>query len=159
MGSELVVAKNILPEAETEKLRKFVTMRLDSQLFGLPVETVQDVLRPHSITPIPLASSNVAGLINLRGRIVTVIDMRTLMGLDPSPDGHHLEIVVEQGDDLYSLIVDAVEEVLTLPASQCEPPPSNLSPRWHDVAAGIYRLEHELMVVLNVDALFAHAET
>ncbi len=132
----------------------FVTMTIQDQLFGIPVLQVQDVLGPQHINHVPLAPTEVAGSLNLRGRIVTAIDVRTRLGLPPRPDDDAgMSVVVEHGSDLYSLIIDAVGEVLSLPASAFESNPSTLDDVWRDVTDGIYQLEDKLMVKLNIDRL------
>src|SRR5437773_6806042 len=97
----------------TTEARDFVTMTIAEQLFGIPVLQVQDVLGPQRITRIPLAPPEVAGSLNLRGRIVTAIDLRTRLGLPQLTDGKpRMSIVVDHGGELYSLMVDQVGEVL-----------------------------------------------
>lgn len=134
--------------------REFVTVVIADQLFGIPVLTVQDVLGPQRITRIPLAPPEVAGALNLRGRIVTAIDVRRRLGLPPRPsDQPGMSVVAENGGELYSLVIDSVGEVLSLPPESYERNPSTLNARWREVSAGIYRLEGQLMVVLDVDRL------
>src|SRR5689334_21135697 len=95
--------------------RDFVSIVIGDQLFGIPVLQVQDVLGPQRITRIPLAPPEVAGSLNLRGRIVTAIDIRTRLGLPELADGKkRMSIVVDLGGELYSLMVDSVGEVLSL---------------------------------------------
>lgn len=131
----------------------FVTVYVADQLFGLAVERVQDILIPEKIARIPLAPPEVAGSINLRGRIVTVIDVRTRLGLPPKKTkGNIMCVTVEQGAELYSLQVDSVGNVQSLPISRIEPNPSTLDPRWRGISSGVVRLEEELMVVLDIDA-------
>ncbi|GAB3117158.1 chemotaxis protein CheW [Novispirillum itersonii] len=132
----------------------FVTVYVERQLFGIPVERVQDILIPEKIARIPLAPPEVAGSINLRGRIVTVIDVRTRLGLPKQADseGNVMCVTVEQGQELYSLRVDSVGNVLTLPMRTIEQNPSTLDPRWRGISAGVVRLEGELLIVLDVDA-------
>lgn len=134
----------------------YVTMRIDRQLFGVPVKYVRDVLRRQHITPIPLAPSEVAGSLNLRGRIVTVIDLRNRLQLktsDPVEGG--MFVVVEHRGELYSLMVDNVGEVMTIAAGAVEKTPANLGSSWMDVASGIYKLDGELLVIMDVEALFS----
>jgi purine-binding chemotaxis protein CheW len=132
----------------------FVTMTIQDQLFGIPVLQVRDVLGPQHINVVPQAPKEVAGSLNLRGRIVTAIDVRKRLGLPPrSDDDAGMSVVVEHGSDLYSLIIDAVGEVLSLPASSFESNPSTLDDVWRDVTEGIYQLEDKLMVKLNIDRL------
>ncbi len=97
----------------------YVTATIGGQLFGLPVARVQDVFVPERMTPVPLAAAEVAGLINLRGRIVTMLEMRRRLGL---PDGDHrptpMAIGVEWRGESYGLLIDEIGEVLTLPAAR-----------------------------------------
>ncbi|MBL8837986.1 MAG: chemotaxis protein CheW [Alphaproteobacteria bacterium] len=131
--------------------RDFVTMTIADQLFGIPVLTVQDVLGPQRITRIPLAPAEVAGALNLRGRIVTAIDVRRRLSLPPrAADNQGMSVVVDHKGELYSLIVDAVGEVLSLPGDAYERNPTTLDPRWREVSGGIYRLQGKLLVVLEV---------
>ena len=100
-------------EGGDEGVREFVTATIGDQLCGIPVLKVQDVLGPQRITPIPLAPDEVAGSLNLRGRIVTAIDLRARLGLLNRSNGDdEMSIVVEHHGELYSLMVDAVGEVL-----------------------------------------------
>lgn len=133
---------------------EFVTVTIGGQLFGIPVLQVQDVLGPQKITRIPLAPKEVAGSLNLRGRIVTAIDVRLRLGMPPRKAGNQgMSVVVELGQELYSLIIDQVGEVLSLSQKDFERSPPTLDPRWRDYADGIYRLQDRLMVVLNVRRL------
>ena len=129
----------------------FVTMTVAGQLFGIRVLMVQDVLGPQRIARVPLAPPEILGSLNLRGRIVTAIDVRTRLGLPKRADGEKgMSVVVEHDDELYSLVVDKVGEVMTLPAADYERNPVTLDPRWHEIADGIYRLPECLLVVVNV---------
>lgn len=131
--------------------REFVSITVDGQLFGIPVLQVQDVLGPQRITRIPLAPPEVAGSLNLRGRIVTAIDLRTRLRMAPLPDGQQgMSIVVDHGGELYSVMVDAVGEVLSLDGEAAERNPATLDPVWREISGGIYRLEKSLLIVLDV---------
>lgn len=133
---------------------EYVTFTICGQLFGIPVLQVQDVLGPQNITRIPLAPPEVAGSLNLRGRIVTAIDVRTRLGLPDREKGDEgMSVVVEHGGELYSLIIDQVDEVKSLSDTSFERNPPTLDPRWRTYADGIYRLTDQLMVVLNVSRL------
>ena len=130
----------------------YVTVRIDGQLFGLPILQVQDVFTPDAITMVPLAPSEIAGVLNLRGRIVTAIDMRRRLGLQSRADGGEgMAVGLEAHGESYGLIIDEVGEVLRLSLDSFEANPANLDPRWASVSSGIYRLENELLVVLDVD--------
>lgn len=137
----------------------YVTVYVEDQLFGLPVERVQDILIPEKIARIPLAPPEVAGSINLRGRIVTVIDVRTRLGLPKREgDGPVMCVTVEQGQELYSLQVDNVGNVLNLPLRGIEPNPSTLDSRWRQLSVGVVRLDNELLIILDVDAFLDFGE-
>lgn len=138
--------------ADQTGARDFVTMSVGDQLFGIPVLAVQDVLSAQRITRIPLAPPEVAGALNLRGRIVTAIDLRRRLGLPPrDAEKAAMSVVVDHRGELFSLIVDVVGEVMTLTADSFESNPPTLSATWREVSAGVYRLEaNRLLVVLDV---------
>lgn len=142
----------------TENHEEFVTMFLSGQMFGIPVLTVRDVLGPQKITRIPLAPPEVAGSLNLRGRIVTAIDVRMRLNLvkrDDVPDSKSMSVVVDINGELYALRVDSVGEVLSLPAVSFERNPPTLDPLWREYSTGIYRLEDKLLVILDVPRLLS----
>lgn len=138
----------------------FVTFTIAEQLFGIPVLKVQDILAARRIAPIPLAPPEISGSLNLRGRIVTVIDVRRRLGL-PAADRETepMSVVVEHGQDLYSLTVDSVGEVLALSPDTFEPNPPTLDPRVREFSAGIFRLQNKLLVSLNVERLLDYGAT
>lgn len=150
MAAEAVSYQGALGDAQL-----FVTMRIDQQLFGVPVRYVRDVLRRQHITQIPLAPDEVAGSLNLRGRIVTVIDLRKRLQLQDKNSAMKggMFVVVEQRGELYSLMVDNVGEVMAVDAGAIEKTPANLGVSWGDVASGIYKLDGELLVIMDVEAL------
>lgn len=135
-------------------VQEFVTMRVGGQLFGISVMMVQDVLRNQSIAHIPLAPSIVAGSLNLRGRIVTVIDLRSRLGMEKVKDiSKEMHVVFEYNQELYSLMVDSVGEVLTLSLDQFERGPVNMEESWREVSVGIFKLQNELLVILDTQSL------
>ncbi len=136
--------------------KEFVTMRVAGQLFGISVMEVQDVLRGLKVAHVPLAPQEIVGSLNLRGRIVTAIDMRICLGLaqgDPVPKHMIMSVVVEHKNECFSLIVDSVGEVVSLPFDQLEKNPANLSGRWKEVASGIYKLQDDLLIILDIQKL------
>jgi purine-binding chemotaxis protein CheW len=161
--SELVAAgRNALARAgDADESRQYVSITIAGQQFGIPVLIVHDVLGPQRITRIPLAPAEVAGSLNLRGRIVTAIDVRTRLGMGRrAADQPGMSVVVEHSGEFYSLMVDAVGEVLTLSSKEFERNPATLDPKWREISQGIFRLENQLLVVLDVDRLldFSHSE-
>ncbi len=134
----------------------FVTVMLDGQTVGIPVLAVHDVLNAQQITMIPRAPDWVAGVLNLRGRIVTAIDLRRRLGLPPLEEGQSsMSVVVEHNEEPYSLQIDKVGEVLSLDDADFEKNPVTLDPRWREVSMGIYRLKEQLLPILDVDRLLA----
>ena len=141
-------------EGNTGEQLEYVTMIIGAQWFGIPVLSVQDVLGPQNIAMIPLAPPEVAGSLNLRGRIVTAIDPRVRLGLpDREEDATVMSVVVEHLGELYSLLIDQVGEVLKLPSNRFEHSPASLDQRWRDISTGIYRLDDRLLIVIDIERL------
>jgi len=139
------------PGAAAEAVEVFVMLSVAGQLCGVPVHSVRDVLEPQSITRIPLARPEIAGSLNLRGRIVTAISLRARLGLPPADAGAPcMSIVTEQGAELYALLVDQVSEVLALPVSGIERVPPTLPSSWRRLSAGVHRLTDRLVVILDL---------
>ena len=142
----------IANDSAADLLTEYVTVTIGDHMFGLPIFRVQDVFVPVGLTRVPLAPPEVAGILNLRGRVVTAIDMRSRLDFsEREPGTPVMAIGIELKGESYGLLVDAVGEVMQLHNSACEAKPANLDPRLSRVAAGIYRLEGQLMVVLDVD--------
>ncbi|MCU0986017.1 MAG: chemotaxis protein CheW [Acetobacteraceae bacterium] len=138
--------------AGTSASQEYVTLTVANQLCGIPVLTVRDILGPQQVTRVPLAPPEVAGSLNLRGRIVTAIDLRRRLGLAPAEQGARpMSVVVEAMGEFYSLLVDQVGEVLALEDEAREANPPTLDPRWRSVSLGVHRLQGQLMVVLDVE--------
>ncbi|HRC26589.1 MAG TPA: chemotaxis protein CheW [Alphaproteobacteria bacterium] len=149
------------PSAASDRSSDYLTIVIAGQMFGIPVLQIQDVLGPQKVTRIPLAPPEVAGSLNLRGRIVTAIDVRRRLGLDAAEDGksRNMSVVVEQEGELYSLVIDRVGDVLTLYQKDFEANPPTLDPVWRTVSLGVYRLERELLVILDVARLLGSIKT
>jgi purine-binding chemotaxis protein CheW len=131
--------------------QEFVTMRLGDQLFGISVLAVRDVMRHQHIAQVPLAPKVIAGSLNLRGRIVTAFDMRYRLGLAPFADIEKIMmVVVDFQHELFALMVDKVGDVLSLPMQRFEKVPANLDASWRALAAGVFKLDNELLVILDV---------
>ncbi len=135
---------------------QYVTVLIDGQLFGLSIDRVHDVFMPDKLTSVPMSPDAIAGVLNLRGRIVTAIDMRCLLGVAPREgDSPLMAVGIEAQGESYGLVIDAVGEVMTLPIDTKEPNPANLDERWRDIAAGIHRLDGRLLVILDVNSVLS----
>jgi purine-binding chemotaxis protein CheW len=138
--------------AMNESVIEYVTAMIGGQLFGLPISRVQDVFKPEGLTRVPLAAPEIAGLLNLRGRIVTVVDMRRRLDFEAHEGGGApLAVGIEHRGESYGLLIDEIGEVLKLSAASREDNPVNLVHRLARVSAGVHRLDGRLVVVLDVD--------
>ena len=134
------------------QVSEYVTAVIGGQLFGLPISRVQDVFMPERLTRVPLSSQEIAGVLNLRGRIVTVVDMRARLGLPRADDGKPpMAVGVDLRGESYGLLIDQIGEVLRLREDGKEENPVNLDPRMAKLAGGVHRLDGQLMVVLDID--------
>lgn len=137
----------------------FVSIRVGAQWFGVPVLRVQDVIAQTAISRVPLAPPAVAGSLNLRGRIVTAIDLRHRLKIEPREDGAlYMSVIVDRGGELYALIVDDVGDVLWLSDAVFEANPVTLSPHWRALCGGLYRLDGELLLVLDIERILSLAQ-
>jgi purine-binding chemotaxis protein CheW len=138
---------------------QYVTVFIGGQLFGLPIHKVHDVFVPESMTRVPLSAPEVAGVLNLRGRIVTAINMRRRLGL-PQREGNHgiMAVGIEYRGESYGLIIDEVGEVLNLDAAGREANPANLDGRWAEISGGVHRLSGQLMVILDVERVLGRMQ-
>ena len=131
--------------------REYITVTIGKQLFGMPIDQVHDVFSVQQMTSVPKAPKEIAGVLNLRGRIVTAVDMRRRLGLpDRDLDAAPMAVGVDHKGESYGLIIDEVGEVLRLSASTTEAPPANLDPNWAQICSGVQRLEGRLIVILDL---------
>lgn len=132
------------------------TFALAGHHFGVPVGRVQEVIRHQEMTAVPLAPAIVRGLINLRGQIVTALDLRQPLDLPPAPPGAlPTNVVVRAGSDLYSLLVDEIGDVIEVGAGAFEPPPDTLTGRCRELIRGAFKLDGRLLLLLDTDRLLA----
>jgi purine-binding chemotaxis protein CheW len=129
---------------------EYVTVAVEGVRFGLPVLRVNDVFRPLALTRVPLAPPSVAGILNLRGRIVTMIDLDARLGRMPR-DGAKMAVTVDLHGEGYGLMVDKVSDVVALPQAEMQPVPANLDPRLAKLASGVFWREEGLLVILDID--------
>src|SRR5215475_12954152 len=143
---------NSKTESSEGLVAEYVTAVIGGQLFGLPISRVQDVFMPDRLTRVPLASAEIAGVLNLRGRIVTAIDLRRRLGLPPRSGARPpMAVGIELRGESYGLLIDSVGEVMKLADNTQEANPVNLDSKLAVVSAGVHRLDGQLLVILNVD--------
>lgn len=132
---------------------QYCTFYLDGRLFGVPVTSVQEVLRSQELTPVPLAPREVAGLINLRGQIVTTVELRTRLQLpDREPGAPSVCVVVRTADGgTVSLVVDQIGDVLEPSAESFEAPPETVPAATRSLLAGVCKLDGTLMLALDTE--------
>ena len=130
---------------------QLATFRLDGDLYGVEVEHVQEVLRSQGLTRVPLAPSAVAGLINLRGQVVTAIELRERLGRPSRPEGTDAVVIVVRLDgEAVSLLVDSIADVVDVDAGDFEAPPDTLEGQSRDLIRGAYKLDGQLLLALDV---------
>jgi len=131
---------------------QFCTFYLGEQYFGIDVLRVQEIVRHQPMTRVPLAHPMIRGLLNLRGQIVTAIDLRCRLELTPlAADGEPVNIVVQTADGAVSLLVDAISDVLEVTAERFERPPETLQGATRDLIRGVYKLSDRLLIILDTD--------
>lgn len=143
------------PKAFSKQV-EFVTVTVAGQMLGLPISRVHDVFVVSEMTTVPLAPSEIAGLLNLRGRVVTAVSLRRRLGLD----GHNgaerrMAVGLENHGEAYGLLVDEVGEVLKLDPDEMQPNPVHMDRRWVGLSQGVHQLQDKLLIILDVDAVLA----
>ena len=136
--------------------RQLCTFFLEERFFGIGVERVQEVIRYQTVPPVPLAPAVVRGLINLRGQIVTAIDLRRLLQVEDRTDERlPINIVMHARQGIFSLLVDRIGDVLEVDEDSFEHPPDTLDGIARELIRGAYKLQGRLLLVLNVAKLFS----
>ena len=140
--------------------QQFCTFYVDDLFLGIEVERVQEVLRDCDITPVPTAPSSVRGLINLRGQIVTAVDLGTKFGKFDRETESSTVLVLDAGSSLLSFVVDRAGDVVEVEYESFEPPPDTLQGEARRLIRGTYKLKNQLLLVLDVEhALEANTAT
>lgn len=138
------------------KTQQLCTFFVADRFFGVDVTRVQEVIRYQEITPVPLASSVIRGLINLRGQIVTALDMRARLGLPARANGDlPMNVVVRTDDGAVSLLVDEIGDVVEVADTNREPPPETLVHGSRELIAGVCKLKDRLLLVLDPERAIA----
>ena len=148
MATDAAILKSELAHTSGQ----FSTFFVSDLFFGVDVLRVQEVLRFQQMTRVPQAPQVIEGLINLRGQIVTAIDMRRRLGLPPrGGDQTPMNMVVRTEDGAVSLLVDEIGDVLDVDTATYERPPENLAPASRELIRGVYKLKDRLLLVLDAE--------
>jgi len=140
--------------------RQFCTFNVENLFLGIDVQQIQEVIRYQGMTRVPLADASISGLINLRGQIVTAIDLRVRLGLPPrDPDAVPMNVVVRDEDNAVSLLVDRIGDVLESDDELFEVPPTTVSGEIRDLLVGAYKLPGRLLLVLDIERMLAECDT
>ncbi|TVM15859.1 chemotaxis protein CheW [Oceanidesulfovibrio indonesiensis] len=149
---------------ETQKrqdaeLIQLVTFSIGEEEFGVDILKVQEIIRTMEITKVPRAPHFVEGVINLRGKVIPIIDLRKRFGLSSREhDKHTRIIVIEINNMIVGFVVDSVSEVLRIPASTVEPPPPVVAGLESEYISGVGKLEDRLLILLDLDRLLSGEE-
>jgi purine-binding chemotaxis protein CheW len=149
-------AAELIPDCEERAHgAEYVTVMAGGQLFGLPIGRVRDVFMVDGLTPVPLAPPEIVGLLNLRGRVATAIDLKRRLGLSRAEGQGLMAVGIEAHGESYGLIVEGLGDVVRLGNETHDDNPAHLSGSWSGLSAGVHRLDDQLLVILDVDALLA----
>ncbi len=139
---------------------QFCTFNVGNLLFGVDVVLVQEVMRYQEMTRVPLASPMIRGIINLRGQLVTAVDMRRRLGLPEAPEGSlPMNVIVRREDDAISLLVDEIGDVIDVSAEALERPPETLMGTARELIKAVCQLEGALLLVLDAQQITSVADT
>lgn len=130
--------------------KQFCTFFLEGHYFGVPVQQVQEVLRYQEMTEVPLVSSVVRGLINLRGQIITAVDLRRQLGMTDRPEKQKpMNVIMRTADGAFSLLVDEIGDVIEVEDNTFEPPPDTLQGMAKGMLRGVHKLPNRLLLILD----------
>ncbi|MCB0310386.1 MAG: chemotaxis protein CheW [Bdellovibrionales bacterium] len=140
-----------LQSTDHELSGQFVTFYVGDLMFGVDVMQVQEIIRYQEMTPVPLSSEVVEGLINLRGQIITAIDLRRRLGLESlEPDSKPMNVVVRSEGEVVSFLVDRIGDVIEVESQDFEHAPTTLDDQAFNLVKGVYKLNRELLLALDV---------
>ncbi|MBD5608145.1 MAG: chemotaxis protein CheW [Desulfovibrio sp.] len=141
---------------QDDELLQLVTFSIGEEEFGVNILKVQEINRTMEITKVPRAPAFVEGVINLRGKVIPIIDLRSRFGLSSKPEDKDTRIIViEINSIIVGFVVDAVSEVLRIPASTVEPPPPVVAGVESDYISGVGKLKERLLIMLDLDKLLS----
>ncbi|MBT6530751.1 MAG: chemotaxis protein CheW [Betaproteobacteria bacterium] len=146
---------------DIDDVQTMVTMTVGQHLFGIPIHDVRDIFIPENVFAVPLAPPTVVGLINLRGRIVTVFDVAVRLGISTNrldQKRKKMCVTIEQDGEHYGLLVDQIGDIVEVRESMFAGLPSHTNALWHQLATGVYKLDHNLLVALDVNEVLENEQ-
>ena len=144
---------------QDDELMQLVTFSIGEEEFGVDILKVQEIIRTMEITKVPKAPGFVEGVINLRGKVIPIIDLRRRFGLSSKEhDKHTRIIVIEINNMIVGFVVDSVSEVLRIPASTVEPPPAGVAGMESEYISGVGKLQDRLLILLDLDRLLSNED-
>ncbi len=155
LGPKDGVERRDIADRRTENNVEFVTFYIGRNLLGVPVESVQEVVpAAQKVTAIPRSSKEIKGLMNLRGQIVTVMNLRTRLGIGEVPDSKPMNVIIRYGQELLSLEVDSVGDVLPCSKSMLLVAPPTLEGHWKNICQKVLQMNKGLMLVVSIEKIF-----
>jgi purine-binding chemotaxis protein CheW len=155
----MMTGTNMMATADSASTDEVVTFRVGDQWFGIPVLDVQEVINHQRVARVPLAGPRIAGLLNLRGQIVTAIDMHARLEISRTASESSMNVVVRDGGELFALIVDEVGDVAALSSHRLERLPTGLDASWGQVCTGIARMDQGLLAIVDAARLLNESNT
>jgi len=144
---------------QDDELMQLVTFSIGEEEFGVDILKVQEIIRTMEITKVPKAPDFVEGVINLRGKVIPIIDLRRRFGLSSKEhDKHTRIIVIEINNMIVGFVVDSVSEVLRIPAGTVEPPPAVVAGMESEYISGVGKLQDRLLILLDLDRLLSNED-
>ena len=137
----------------SQTARSYCTFRIDGLLFGVQVHKVQEVLKNQPTTAVPLAPETVHGLMNLRGQIISALNVRCRLGLPSTDPDQSMNVVLRSDDGPISLLVDEIGDVIRVEESQFEPVPDTVQGTQRELTLGAYKLDNQLLLILDTDQI------
>ncbi len=145
--------------ASAAGVSQIVSFRLANEEYGVDIMRAQEIIMMGQITRVPEVPDYICGLINLRGHVIPIVDLRKRFGLSAKDNDEHTRIiVVNVASKTIGIVVDAVTEVLRINADQIEPPPSSVSGIDHDYIRGLVKLQEKLLILLNIERILSRGE-
>lgn len=139
----------------TTTASQYLILHIGAHYFAVNVGNITDVIKQSRKTPVPLANKNISGVLNLRGHIVTEIDVATTLGIQRHNRDKGLAVVINREDELYSFVFDGIGDVVEIAFAAIDPLPETVQKTWHTLSKGVYKMADKLVVILDLTAFVA----